>query len=143
MAEETEYILINYMYRNTQNTKTWPDYPMVFANPNGYPLEGILEKLEGFGLCSGESIIFKHTFEGLIKYEVLTNEDFDAYDFGDGGYEHPFTKVVEIGSPATVLDGYGIDVQTLIATYTSAHNKPIPTIDQLFEKLEKDGVDDG
>ena len=58
----------------------------------------------------------------------------------EGGYEHPFTQVVDIGSPATVLDGYGIDVQTLIATYTSAHNEPIPTIDQLFEELERDGV---
>ena len=141
MAQESDYIIISYLYRNAQNSKTWPEYPMAFANPNGYPLEEILEKLEGWGLCSGESIIFKHTFEGLIKYEVLTNEDFDAYDFGDDGNEHPFTEVFDIGLPETILEGYGIDIQTLIAEYTSKHNEAIPTVEQLFEKLERDGVD--
>ena len=143
MTKEADYIIIDYMYRNSQNTKNHPDYPMAFANPNGYPLQEVLEKLEKLGLSSGISIIFQHTFEGLIKYRKLTNEDFDAYDFGDGGYEHPFTEVVDIGLPETVLDGYGIDIQTLIAEYTSEHKQSIPTVDQLFEKLKKDGIDDG
>ena len=59
MAQEADYIIISYLYRNAQNSKTWPDYPMAFANPNGYPLEEILEKLEGWGLCSGESIMLQ------------------------------------------------------------------------------------
>ena len=145
MTQDADYIIIDYMYRNAQNTKNHPDYPMAFANPNGYPLQEVLEKLEKLGLSSGISIIFQHTFEGLIKYKKLTNEDFDAYDFGDGGDEHPFTEVVDIGLPATILGypSYRLDIQTLIDTYTSEHNQPIPTIDQLFEKLEKDGIDDG
>ena len=142
MTQELDYIIISYLYRNAQNTKTWPDYPMAFANPNGYPIEGVLAKLEKLGLYSGISIIFQHTFEGLIKYTKLTNEDYDSYDFSDDGDEHPFTQVFDIGSPETILDGYGIDVQTLVTQYTSEHNEPIPTIDQLFEKLEKDGVDE-
>ena len=77
----------------------------------------------------------------MIKYEVLTNEDFYAYDFGDDGNEHPFTEVFDIGLPETILEGYGIDIQTLIAEYTSKHNEAIPTVEQLFEKLERDGVD--
>lgn len=143
MTQKSDYIIIDYMYRNAQNTKTRPESPMTFANPNGYSIENVLAKLEKLGLYPGTGIIFQHTFEGLIKYEKLTNEDFDSYDFGDGGDEHPFTEVVDIGLPATVLKWYRIDVQTLIAEYISAHNQPIPTIDQLFEKLEKDGVDDG
>ena len=140
MTQESDYVIIDYMYRNAQNTKSYPTYPMIFDNPNGYPMENVRAKLRELGVYPETAIIFQHTFEGLIKYEKLTNEDFDSYDWRDGGYEHPFTEVRAISSLFTVRESPEIDVQTLIAEYISAHNQPIPTIEQLFEKLEKDGV---
>ena len=68
MTQESDYLIIDYMYRNAQNTKSGSEYPMAFTNPNGYPLEDVLVTLERLGLYPGTGFIFQHTFEGLIKY---------------------------------------------------------------------------
>ena len=88
MAQQSDYIIIDYMYRDAQNSKTGPRKPMIFFNPNRSEIEDIQAKLREFGLFPGAAIIFRHTFGGLIEYEKLTPglEEEDWYD--DDGDNH-------------------------------------------------------
>ena len=142
MTKGSDYVMIDYMYRDAQNSKTFADTPLIFFNPNGYPIKDIQEKLEAFGIYPGEAIIFEWTFTGLIKYQKLTNEDYNCYEADYTGPHHPFTEITEIELPST-LKWSDSDVQSLIEEYVSENKQPIPTIDQLFERLEIDGGVEG
>ena len=140
MAQESAYVMIDYMYRDAQNSKTFADQPLIFFNPTGYSIKDIQEKLETLGIFPNEAIIFEWTFKGFIEYQVLTNEDYNSYGADYTGDHHPFTTITQIELLAT-LGWSESDVQELLSEYASANNQSVPTIDQLYKRLEEYGVE--
>ena len=132
---DTNYVAIDYMYRDAQNTKTFSKSPMLFLNPAGYEIGEISKKLESLGLHLNEGIFFKDTFGGFVKYENLTPgpEEEDWYDGVDGD-DHAYMEVIDIYQPSDM------GLQAILLNITPHKDYIIPTINQLFEKLQRDGV---
>ncbi len=108
---------------------------MLFLNPTSYRIEEIKKKLELLGLYLNEGIFFMDTFGGFVKYENLTAgpEKEDWYDGVDGD-DHPYMEIVSIYHPSDT------ETQAILSAITQHKDYITPTINQLFEKLQRDGV---